>query len=192
MKPLTVVIGFVPLALFSLLAPLIGVASAAATGLVAAIVVVAATAQGGLKILSVAQAVILLVVTILGFIGGWLVDAVLLQFGPAIAALALGLFMTVTSSTRPFTAQLARGAVPPELWQSERFSEVNWQLSTVWGLAVLLLGICQVAGALFAIEGVNLVVRLLVNWALPLFAFWRAGVYTKRVASTDPMPRQLR
>ncbi|MDT0353323.1 hypothetical protein [Pseudonocardia charpentierae] len=150
----------------------------------AAIVVVAATARGGIKILPVAQAVILASMTVVGFTGDRLVDADLVKYGPGLAGLLLGLFMVATAATMPFTAQFARSEVPPELWHNRRFLNLNRRISTAWGLAVLVLGACHLVGALIGLEDAQLLVRLAVNWVLPLFAFQQAGAYTKRVVAT--------
>lgn len=177
------ILGFVPFFLFSLLAPMVGAGLAAVTGLAAAVVVIAATARGGVKSLPVVQAVILLGMTVVGFTGGWATDAALAKYGPAVAALLMGSFMIMSAPAAPFTAQFARSEVPPELWHSRPFLDVNRRVSTAWGLAVLALGLCHLAGALIGVESLNLLVRLAVNWALPLLAFWQAAAYTKRTVA---------
>lgn len=174
-------VGFIPFVLFSLLAPLIGGGSAATAGLVSAIAVTAATAKGGVKMMPSAQAVILLVMAVLAFTGGPGVDAVLVHYGPVVAAFLLGLLMIVTAAAnRPFTAQFARSHVPPSLWHDSRFINLNRRMSTAWGLAVLVLALCHLIGAQFAIDGPSLFVRLAVNWVVPLVAFWAANAFGKR------------
>ena len=196
MKLLTALSGFIPFVLFSLLAPVLGAGWAAVIGTVAAAAVVAATARGGIKILPVLQAVILLVMAVLGLTGGGLVNAVLVKYGAAIAAVLLGMFMIETARTRPFTAQLSRGDAPPELRQNtmfqERFLEVNRRISIAWGLAVLVVGIAHVIGGLIGVESMNLLVRLAVNWVVPIFAFKQAVDYTKHtVAAAHQMQEKL-
>ena len=187
MNLLKKVIGFVPFVLFSVLTPVLGGGWAAASGAAVALVVVAATARGGIKSLPVVQAVILLVLALLGFIGDEHVKAVLVTYGPAIAALLMGMFMIETARTRPFTAQLSRGDISPELWQNskfrDKFMEVNRRVSIAWGLAVLVVGLAHIVGALIGVESMNLLVRLAVNWALPIFAFKQAVDYTKHTVA---------
>ena len=180
MNHVKALVGFVPFILFSLLAPLVGVGWAAAAGLVSAIVVIAATAQGGVKIPPVAQAVILLAMAIVGFAGDRTVDVELERFGPAIAALLLGLFMTATAATMPFTAQFARSAVPQRLWHDPRFLDANRRMSTVWGLAVLTMGLSHLVVASIGIADASLPVRLAANWVPTIVAFAVATQYTKR------------
>ena len=92
--------------------------------------------------------------------------------------------MVATAATMPFTAQFARSEVPPELWHSRQFLNLNRRISTAWGLAVLVLGACHLVGVLIGLEDAQLLLRLAVNWVLPLVAFWQAGAYTKRVVAT--------
>ena len=73
----------------------------------------ALTARGGLKILPLAQAVILAALTLVGFAGGAAVDALLATYGRGIASLLLGLFIVATAPALPFTAQFARAVTPP-------------------------------------------------------------------------------
>lgn len=186
MNPLKIILGFAPFVVFSVLSTIVGADWAAFAGLIAALVVVAATARGGIKIPPAAQGVILLAMTVLAFTGGRPVDAFLVKYGPGLAGTLLGLFLVATASTVPFTAQLARGSAPPEYWHNPEFLDVNRRVSTVWGLAVLVLGICHLAGAEIGVEGLQLGLRLAVNWLLPLFAFWRAGAYTKRTIAAAP------
>lgn len=166
-------VGFIPFVLFSLLAPLIGAGYAATAGLLGAIAVAAGTAKGGVKLMPSCQAVILLVIAILAFAGGPGVDTVLVKYGPVAAAFLLGLVMIVTAAAnRPFTAQFARSHVPPSLWHDSRFLNLNRRMSTAWGLAVLVLGLCHLIGAQISLDGPNTILRLAVNWVVPLAAFW--------------------
>lgn len=183
MNPVKVIIGFVPLFVFSMLAHVVPVGWAAAAGLAAAIVVVVATARGGVKILPVAQVVLLLGMAVLGFTGGWLVDAVLKLYGQGIVGLLLGAFMIVSAPVAPFTAQFARSTVPPKLWYDARFLEVNRRISTVWGIAVLTLGLCHLLAAQLYVAGLPAPVWLAVAWVVPTPVFIHAGRYTTRTAA---------
>lgn len=191
MKPRDL-IGFIPFVLFSLLAPHLGAGWAATTGLAAAVVVVAATARGGIKVLPVVQAVILLVMAVLGFTGGQGTGAVLTQYGPSIAALLMGSYMIFSAPVAPFTAQLARSSVPQAFWHSPQFVEVNRKVSTAWGAAVVVLGLCHLAGTPIDTDGASLLLRLAVNWVVPVLAFVRAARYTKRTLATAHAAAQER
>lgn len=183
MTPLKAVLGFLPFVLFSVLAPLLGAGWSAASGAAVAVVVVVATARGGIKSLPVVQAVILIVMAAVGLTGGGSVNTVLVKYGPAIAAVLMGVFIIETARTRPFTAQFARSEVPPELWHTSQFLDVNRRISTAWGLAVLVAGLSHVLGGLIGVESMNLLVRLAVDWVVPFFAFKQAIDYTKLVGA---------
>lgn len=68
MNPLNIAIGFIPQAVFAILVNWLPLGWAAAVGLAVAVVIIAVTvAHGGVKIVSVAQFVILAVFTMVGF-----------------------------------------------------------------------------------------------------------------------------
>src|SRR5690349_14781542 len=147
MNPVKLVLGFVPFLLFSVLTAWIPVGWAAAAGLVAALAVVAATAGGGIKVLPLVQAVILLVIAVLGFAAGPATVAFLTVYGRGLASSALGLFIVATAARTPFTAQFARAAVPESAWHTPEFLRVIRQISLAWGSVALILGACHLVGA---------------------------------------------
>ena len=183
MKPLKIVLGFLPFVAFSVLAHFLDVGWAAAVGLLAAAVGTAVTARGGVKIPPAVQGAILLVMTVLAVTGGRGVDAFLTHYGPGLAGVLFGFFLVATAAVMPFTAQISRETVPPEYWHSPRFLEVNRRISTAWGLAVLVLGLCQVAGAEIGDSGPALALRLAVNWVVPIVVLWQARNYSNRTAA---------
>jgi hypothetical protein len=188
MNPLKIVIGFVPFILFTLLSGLLPVGWAAVVGLVAALGVVALTARGGIKVLPVVQAFILLAFAVLGFAGGPAVDALLVAYGRGAASVLLGGFIVATAARLPFTAQFARAAVPESEWRSAVFMQVNRRLSLAWGGAVLVLGACHLVGAYLGLHDAQPLVRLLVDWVVPLLAFLRVIAYTRRIATNTTSP----
>src|SRR6185437_15926050 len=125
---------------------------AAAAGLVAALAVVAVSAAGGIKVLPLVQAVILLVIAVLGFAAGPATVAFLTAYGRGLASLALGLFIVATAARAPFTAQFARAAVPEAAWHTPGFLRINRRISLAWGYTVLILGACHLVGAFLAVE----------------------------------------
>lgn len=182
MNILKVVSGFVPFALFSFLARPIGVGWAALLGFVAAVVVVGTTRRGGVKSLPLLQAVILLVMAVSGFVGGPSLRGFVGQYGPAIAALVIGGFMLATAPRRPFTAETSRDSVPRELWHDPRFVAVNTKISTAWGLAVVALGLCPLAGDALADQG-SAAARVTFAWIVPIIAVGLAVMYTRRTSA---------
>jgi hypothetical protein len=69
--------------------------------------------------------------------------AFLTVYGRGLASLALGLFIVATAARTPFTAQLARAAVPEPAWHTPGFLRVIRQISLAWGSVVLILGACH-------------------------------------------------
>lgn len=183
MNALKIVLGMLPIFVFSLLPPLIGVGWAAVAGTATAAAVVAATARGGVKELPASQGVLLLIMSIIGFTSDAQTQAVLVHYGPAIVSLALGVFILATARSAPFTAQFARPTVSPTIWHNPRFVAVNTRMSATWGVAILVAGLCHVVGAQIGVEGLALAARVTVNQVLPLMALLVAGAVTKRMVT---------
>jgi intracellular septation protein A len=183
MNIVKIILGFVPLIVLSVLNDVVSIGWAALIGLVAALVVIGVTARGGIKILPVVQAVILLILAVLGFLGSSADDSFLGLYGRGLASLVLGLFIVATAGSMPFTAQFARAAVPRSMWHSPAFVALNRRLSLAWGAFVLILGVCHLVSAYLGAEHVHPVIRLLVEWVIPIIALVRVIGLTRRVAS---------
>ena len=188
MNPFKIALGFVPFILFSLLDSWLSVGWAATIGLVAAIGVAVATARGGLKILPVVQAVILGIIAVVGFTSGSAADSFLNTYGRGLASLTLGAFIVVTAAWIPFTAQFARALVPRDQWTSPVFVRLNRELSIAWGGVVLVLGGCHLLGAYLSGHDTRPIVRLAVQWVVPILAFLWVIKYTRRTASQNAGP----
>ena len=135
MNPVKLVIGFVPFLLFTVLANWIPVGWAALVGLLAALALIVVTARGGLKILPVVQALILLVIAVLGFVGGPAVDAFLTQYGRGLTSLLLGLF--TRPAAVPIVIFLAVSNV--ERWRVGGFfwNKLGLEFTLMWSVAAL-------------------------------------------------------
>jgi hypothetical protein len=68
--------------------------------------------------------------------------------------------------------------VPRQYWNSPRFLAVNRHLSLVWGFAVLAIGVSHLAAGY--IGSGTPVVRILLDWGVPIFAAYQAYSVTKR------------
>jgi hypothetical protein len=147
MNPVTLVIGFVPLVLFTFLDGRIPVADAAAVGAVAALVVAAVTARRGVPVLPIVQVVTLAVLAVIAVTGGSATQDFLTTYGRGLASLVLAGFMLLTAPFAPFTAAIARAGVPRAAWHSPRFIALNRRISAAWGVAVLVLGLTHLATA---------------------------------------------
>lgn len=183
MNVLKMLSGFLPFIAFSLLVHAFGVMGAAIAGVVTAIVVVALTAQGGIRILPCLQAVILLVMAVVAGLGDDATRSTLVTWGPVVASFLIAAFMIGTAWKFPFTAQQARHNVPQQVWYTRTFLDTNRRISIAWGLAVLVVGLGHLATTGIDPDGIPVVLRLLINWAVVVVAFWRAAVYTKHTAA---------
>jgi len=189
MKPLTIIIGFIPLTLFAILVNWLSLGWAAAAGLAVAVVIIAVTARGGVKTLPVVQSVVLAVFTVVGFTAGPSAPTAFAPYARGVASLALGVFILATSFSFPFTVQFARRSVPQQYWKSPQFLGVNRRISLAWGLTVLAVGASHLAGAL-AGGGVP-VLHILLHWGVPVYAAYRAYSVTKRAIAQNARPRQM-
>jgi hypothetical protein len=182
MNPFTLVIGFVPLVLFTFLDGRIPVADAAAVGAVAALVVVAVTARRGLPVLPIVQAVTLAVLAALAFAGDAATQHFLTTYGRGIASLVLAAFMLLTAPFAPFTATFARAGVPRELRTSSRFVALNQRISAAWGVAVLVLGLTHLATATMG-SSLRPLQALLLQWGPAVVVVIFALRYTRRTVA---------
>jgi energy-coupling factor transporter transmembrane protein EcfT len=190
MNPLKIAIGFIPQAAFVVLVNWLPLGWAAAVSLALAAVLIAVTAaHGGVKILPVVQSVVLAVFTVVGFTVGSHAATAFEPYARGAASLALGAFILATSFSFPFTVQFARQGVPQQYWKSPQFLGVNRRISLAWGLAVLAVGAGHLGAAY--VGGGDPVLRLLLDWGVPVFAAYRAYSVTKRAIAQNARPRQL-
>jgi hypothetical protein len=145
MNPVTLVSGFVPLVLFSLLDGRIFVGTAAVVSAAAAVAVGAVMARRAVPVLPIIQAVTLAVIAAVGYASGPATQSWLAGYGRAVPSLVLAAYMLATAPFAPFTALLARAGVSREVRASPRFIGLNRRVSAAWGAAVLVLGLCRLA-----------------------------------------------
>lgn len=192
MNPVTLVLGFVPLVLFTFLDGRVPVADAALIGTIAAIVVVVFTAVRRtvpvpVPVPPIVQAITLAVITVIAYTGDHATTIFLGSYGRGLASLVLAAYLLVTAPFAPFTATIARVSVPRERWHSPRFIALNQRISAVWGVAVLVLGIAHlITGALGRLPRLP---ELLIQWGPAIVVVIIALRYTQRVtAETRPRP----
>jgi hypothetical protein len=189
MNPFNIVTGFTPMAVFAVLVNWLPLGWAAVVGLALAAALIAVTAaHGGIKILPVAQSVVLAVFTVVGFTAGSHAAAAFEPYARGVASLTLGAFILATSFSFPFTVQFARHGVPQQYWKSPQFLGVNRRISLAWGLAVLAVGAAHLAAAY--VGGGAPVLRVLLDWGIPAYAAYRAYSVTKRAIAQNARPRQ--
>jgi hypothetical protein len=188
MNPVTLIVGFIPLLLFTVLDARIPVADAATIGAVAAVIIAVVMARRGAPVLPIVQAVTLAIIAVIAFVGGPGAQSFLSGYGRGLASLVLAAFMLVTLPFAPFTARIARARVPREAWHSSRFISLNRRISAAWGLAVLVLGLAHLTSALVGSSVAPLSAKL-IDWVPTIIAVVLVIWYTQRtITAARPGP----
>ena len=155
MKPLPLILSFLPLIAFSILARLLPHGDVGAAGLTAAVIaviaVVAVRPVWPPKILNATSIVLFTVLAIAGFTGSAGTDRWLATWAAAGVGLVMGLVILALIPVMPFTEQFARLSTPQAYWSSPTFKQINRVLSVGWGVALVGVGASRVAAA--AING---------------------------------------
>lgn len=194
MKPLSLILGFVPWIAFSFLAHRIAADSVAWSGLIGVLLVLGTmVAQKPFwppSVLNIGMLIPLVTITVVGFVGGPDVDAWLYQWAVPGVGLFLGLFILVLVPFAPFTERFARQSTPQAYWGSPTFIKINRVLSGAWGLAIVVMGVCSLLVAAldlysddFSSPGTG---ELLLNWVVPIV------VIVGMVKFTIRYPEQVR
>ena len=187
MNPVKIIIGFVPLIAFSLLAPWTGPGYAAISGLacILGLLILSRTpgrSPGSLKVLPLAQAVILAIVAVIGLTAGSTgVGVLLADYGRGLVSLALAVFILVTASFMPFTAQFAGGA--GAVLAQPRVRRGQPEAEHAWGAAMLSGALGHLAAGALAASGQGSSLGILVlDWGLPVAGIVLALRYTRKIA----------
>ena len=148
MKPLPLILSFLPLIAFSLLARLlphgdVGVAALTAA-VIAAIAAVAVRPVWPPKVINATSIVLFAVFAVVGFAGSAGTDRWLATWAAAGVALVMGLVILALIPVIPFTEQFARLSTPQAYWSSPTFKQINRVLSGAWGVALLGVGASRV------------------------------------------------
>ena len=190
MKPMTLILSFLPLVVFSFLARLLPHGDIGIAGLAAAVIALAAIVTSHPlwppKILLACSLVLFTLIAVLGFTLGSNDDRWLATWGGAGIGVVLGLIVLALVPVMPFTEQFARESVPQAYWSSPTFKKINRVLSTAWGLAIFAVGLSRVAAA--AINGhttrrlPELLLGLAIPGAITLYMLKFSKSYPDRVA----------
>ena len=148
MKPLPLILSFLPLIAFSLLARLLPHGDVGVAALTAAVIaVIAAVAVRPVwppKVINATSIVLFTVFTVVGFAGSAGTDRWLATWAAAGVALVMGLVILALIPVIPFTEQFARLSTPQAYWSSPTFKQINRVLSRGWGVALLGVGASRV------------------------------------------------
>jgi hypothetical protein len=198
MKSLTLILAFLPLIVFSLLARFLPHGYIGIAGLAAALIALIAIATGHPvwppKILNTCSLALFTLIAVLGFTLGKADDRWLATWGGAGVGLILGLIILALVPVMPFTEQFARETTPQAYWSSPTFKKINRVLSTAWGAAIFGVGLSRVAAA--AINGhttrrlPELLLGLVIPGVIVLYMLKFSKDYPDRVTNNEPaVPR---
>jgi hypothetical protein len=197
MKPLMLILSFLPLIAFSLLARLLphgDVGAAALTAaVIAAIAMLAVRPVWPPKILNTCSFVLFAVLAIAGFTGSAGTDRWLASWAAAGVGLVMGLVILALIPVMPFTEQFARQSTPQAYWASPTFKQINRVLSLGWGAALAGVGVSRLAAV--AINGhTTRLPELLLGLAIPavitIYMLKFSKSYPDRVTHAQDAPRQ--
>jgi hypothetical protein len=194
MKSLTLILAFLPLVVFSVLARFlphgyIGVAGLAAAA-VALIAILTSHPIWPPKILNTCSLVLFALIAILGFTLGKNDDRWLATWGGAGVGIILGTIILVLVPVIPFTEQFARESVPKAYWSSPTFKKINRVLSAGWGVAIFAVGLSRVGAAAINGHTTRRLPELLLGLAVPLviclYMLKFSKDYPDRVTHNEP------
>ena len=194
MKSLTLILAFLPLIVFSVLARFLPHGDIGIAGLAAAVVALVAIVTSHPiwppKILNTCSLVLFTVTAILGFTLGKNDDRWLATWGGAGVGIILGLIILVLVPVMPFTEQFARETVPQAEWSSPTFKKINRVLSAAWGVAIFAIGLARVAAAAIDRHNPHRLLELLLSLGVPLaiivYMLKFSTSYPDRVAHEPP------
>lgn len=193
MKPLPLILSFLPLIAFSLLTRVLPSGDVGVAGLVAALCAAVATVAvrpvWPPKILNATSLVLFTGLAVAGFAGGAGTDRWLATWAGSGVGLVMGLVILALIPVMPFTEQFARPSTPRAYWASPTFKKINRVLSAGWGAAIFAGGVSRVVAAAVERSGSHRVADLLLGTAIPvvviisMLKFTRA--YPERVTHTE-------
>jgi hypothetical protein len=195
MKSMNLILAFLPLITFSLLARWlphgdIGIAALAAA-LVALVAIAVSRPVWPPKILNSCSLVLFALFAALGFALGGDDDRWLATWGGAGVGLILGLIIIALLPVVPFTEQFARAATPQAYWSSPTFKKINWVLSLAWGAAIFAIGVSRVAGDAIAEHTAGRLPEILLGLVVPVLIIVYMLKFSQRYpASVDRQPAQ--
>jgi hypothetical protein len=192
MSPAKLVLGFVPVILYSVMVNWAGEAWVPAAAIAALVVAAGLVVQARIsgktpKMLIAASAAVFAAYAVASLLDQGS-EHFLAGYGRALAALILAVVVFATLPVLPFTEQFAREMVPAHVVATPQFRELNRRLSAVWGVVVL--GLAAGHAAATALSGqLGRGGELLLSWGVPAVLLLAAVRFTSRLtAGARPQP----
>lgn len=195
MNPISLMLGFAPWIIFSVVAERAGADYVALAAVLAFVVALGMTVyestRRGWKILDVAGLVTFGVIAVIGFVGDDQVDEALVNFGRGGSTFVLAAIMAVSAFTVPFTEQYARDSVDKSLWDSPIFHAKNRRISLMWAEVIFAIAVAHIiAGALTSSSDLSgsHPANLVLNWIVPIALIVFAVKRTRAIADERSAP----
>ena len=172
MRPLTLILVFLPLVIFSVLARLLPpgliIVAALPAAATVAITVLASRPIWPPKILSAVSLTLFALIAGLGFALDRRGDCWLATWGGAGIGLLVGMVILALLPVRPFTERFTRQTTPRAYWSSPAFRKVNRVLSLAWGVAIFAVGLSRVTAAAISQHTSRYLPELLLDLIAPV------------------------
>jgi hypothetical protein len=182
-----VYLAFIPWIVFTLVAQHSTLKLAAIGALVASVVIAGRSARaGGPKLLELGAVLAFVGFTAVAFMADAETAAFVDRYARAIAAGLLSLIAFGSLLVVPFTEQYARESVPPQLWSTPQFKQINRKLTTMWATVfAVMVPAHVVAGALDTHRA-----NLIFNWAIPIaLVVWAVKRTAQVTDNAEARPR---
>ena len=194
MKSAKLILTFLPLITFSVLARFLPHGDIGVAGVVAAVMalvgVLANRPVWPPQIVVFCSLILFTLVAVLGFTLGNHDDRWLATWGGAGMPLIIGLIMLILVPVMPFTEQFARQATPQAYWSSPTFKKIHRVLSAGWGLAIMAIGVSRLAAAAINGHTTHRLPELLLGLAVPavilIYMLRFSKSYPERVTHNEP------
>jgi intracellular septation protein A len=204
MRPLSLLLGFLPWIAFSFVAQRMAADAVAWSALLAvamtAVALALAARTHGPTMLDRVSLVLFATIAVAGFAGGAALDDWLYTWGRPLVGVVLGLVVLGTASSRPFTEEYARQSTPREHWDSPTFHAINRVISAAWGAGLVVVGSAALL-VTFLDEhatgrGSAHLTELVLDWVVPIAVVWGlvsfSGSYPDRVTGPPSGPEGAR
>lgn len=193
MNAKSMLLGFAPWIIFSVVAERAGADHVALAAILAFVVALALTVyetmRSGWKILDVAGVVTFGIIAVIGLIGDDQVDESLVNFGRGGSTFVLAAIMAISAFTIPFTEQYARESVDESLWHSPYFRAKNKRISLMWAEVIFAIAVSHIVAGILT-SSADLAGshpgNLLLNWIIPIVLIVFAIKRTRAIAGERP------
>jgi hypothetical protein len=195
MNAKSMLLGFAPWIIFSVVAERAGADHVALAAILAFAIALALTVyetmRSGWKILDVAGVATFGVIAVIGLVGDHQVDEALVNFGRGGSTFVLAAIMAISAFTIPFTEQYARESVDESLWHSPIFRAKNKRISLMWAGVIFAIAVSHIIAGILT-SSADLAGshpgNIVLNWVVPIVLIVFAIKRTRAIADERNAP----